>query len=91
MSGAAAGFGHSAAVYRPKAYGSMENSKTPTASVVPNLPTETPMSEADKMKTLVESVTEGVKAGMLSPEVQEANAKNAKETGAAINGQLFGG
>ena len=43
------------------------------------------------MKTLVESVTEGVKAGMLSPEVQEANAKNAKETGAAINGQLFGG
>lgn len=91
VSGAAAGFGHSAAVYRPKAYGSMENSKTPTASVVPNLPTETPMSEADKMKTLVESVTEGVKAGMLSPEVQEANAKNAKETGAAINGQLFGG
>lgn len=90
VSGAAAGFGHSAAVYRPKAPGSMENSNTPTASVVPNLPTGQ-VSEADKMKAMKDGMKEGVKEALLSPEVQEANAKNAKETGAAINSQLFGG
>lgn len=90
-SSAAAGFGHSAGVYRPKAAGSMENSKTPTATVVPNLPTESQMSEADRMNAIKEGMKEGVKEALLSPEVQEANMKNAKETGAAINGQLFGG
>ena len=90
VSGAAAGFGHSAAVYRPKAPGSMENSNTPTASVVPNLP-KGQVSEADKMKAMKDGMKEGVKEALLSPEVQEANAKNAKETGAAINSQLFGG
>jgi hypothetical protein len=68
----------------------MENSNTPTASVVPNLPNGQ-VSEADKMKAMKDGMKEGVKEALLSPEVQEANAKNAKETGAAINGQLFGG
>ena len=91
LSGSAGGFGHSAALYVPKAAGSMENSKTPTATVVPNLPTDTQMSEADRMNAIKEGMKEGVKEALLSPEVQEANMKNAKETGAAINGQLFGG
>lgn len=91
VSGAAGGFGHSAAIYRPKAAGSLENTKSPNATVAPNLPTEAPMSESEKMTAYIEGVKEGVKEAMLSPEVQEANAKNAKETGAAINGQLFGG
>lgn len=90
VSGAAGGFGHSAALFVPKAPGSMENSNTPTASVVPNLPNGQ-VSEADKMKAMKDGMKEGVKEALLSPEVQEANAKNAKETGAAINGQLFGG
>lgn len=91
LSGSAGGFGHSAALYVPKAAGSLENSKTPTATVVPNLPTDSQMSEADRMNAIKEGMKEGVKEALLSPEVQEANMKNAKETGAAINGQLFGG
>lgn len=91
VTGAAAGFGHSAAMYVPKAAGSLENSKTPTAKVTDELPEGGQMSEADKMKAYADGVKEGVKEALLSPEVQEANAMNAQATGAAINGSLFGG
>lgn len=91
VSGAAGGFGHSAALYVPKAAGSMENSKAPTATVVPNLPDEKPMSEADRLNAIKEGVREGMKEATLSPEVQEANARNAKEAAEAMNGKLFGG
>ena len=91
VTGAAAGFGHSAAMYVPKAAGSLENSKTPTAKVTEELPDGGQMSEADKMKAYADGVKEGVKEALLSPEVQEANAMNAQATGAAINGSLFGG
>jgi hypothetical protein len=91
VSGAAGGFGHSAALYVPKAAGSMENSKSPTATVVPNLPDEKPMSEADRLNAIKEGVKEGMKEATLSPEVQEANARNAKEAAEAMNGKLFGG
>lgn len=90
VTGAAAGFGHSAAMYVPKAAGSLENSKTPTAKVTEELPDGGQMSEADKMKAYADGVKEGVKEALLSPEVQEANAMNAQATGAAINGSLFG-
>lgn len=91
VSGAAGGFGHSAALYVPKGYGSMENVNTPNANVVDNMPNIGTMSEADRLKAYTDGIREGVKAAMLSPEVQEANAKTARDTGAAINGQLFGG
>lgn len=91
VTGAAGGFGHSAAMYVPKAAGSLENSKTPTAKVTDELPEGGQMSEADKMKAYADGVKEGVKEALLSPEVQEANAMNAQATGAAINGSLFGG
>lgn len=91
VTGAAAGFGHSAAMYVPKAAGSLENSKNPTAKVTEELPDGGQMSEADKMKAYAEGVKEGVKEALLSQEVQEANAMNAQATGAAINGSLFGG
>jgi hypothetical protein len=91
VTGAAAGFGHSAAMYVSKAAGSLENSKTPTAKVTEELPDGGQMSEADKMKAYADGVKEGVKEALLSPEVQEANAMNAQATGAAINGSLFGG
>jgi hypothetical protein len=69
----------------------MENSKSPTATVVPNLPDEKPMSEADRLNAIKEGVKEGMKEATLSPEVQEANARNAKEAAEAMNGKLFGG
>ena len=78
-------------MYVPKAAGSLENSKTPTAKVTEELPDGGQMSEADKMKAYADGVKEGVKEALLSPEVQEANAMNAQATGAAINGSLFGG
>jgi hypothetical protein len=90
-SGAAAGFGHSAGVYRPKAAGSLENNRTPNATVTDKMPDVSNMSEADKMNALADKLADGVKNAWLSPEVQEANARNAQATGTAINGSLFGG
>ena len=90
-SGAAAGFGHSAGVYRPKAAGSLENNRTPNATVTDNMPDVSQMSEADKMNALADKMEDGVKKALLSPEVQEANARNAQATGTAVNGSLFGG
>lgn len=89
VSGAAAGFGHSAAVYRPKAAGSNMNNNTPNATIA-EAPTAKPMSEADKNKKLTDSLTDAMKNALLSQEVQEANRQNAKETGSAINTQLMG-
>lgn len=91
VSGAAGGFGHSVALYRPKAAGSLENNRTPNATVTDNLPTNGPMSEADKAQAYADKMEEGLKKALLSPEVQEANARNAQATGTAINGSLFGG
>lgn len=91
VSGTAGGFGHSAAMLVPMGAGSLANSRTPTAKVADNLPNGAQMSEADKLKAIRDGMRDGVKEAMLSPEVQEANSRNAKETGAAINGQLFGG
>lgn len=80
VSGSAGGFGHSAALYRP------------TANVADNMPdTGNRVSESDKMEATKNMMTDAVKAAYLSQEVQEANARNAKETGSAINGTLFGG
>ena len=90
-SGAAAGFGHSAGVYRPTAAGSLENNRTPNATVTDKMPDMSQMSEADKMNALADKLEDGVKKALLSPEVQEANARNAQATGTAINGSLFGG
>ncbi len=42
------------------------------------------------MEATKNMMTDAVKAAYLSDEVQAANAKNAKETGTAINGTLFG-
>ena len=89
VSGAAAGFGHSAAVYKPNAAGSNVNNNTPNATIA-ETPTAKPQSEADKNKQLTDSMADAVKQAMLSPEVQEANRQNAKETGSAINTQLMG-
>ena len=89
-SGAAGGFGHSAALFKPAAPGSMVNNREPNANVVDNMPTSS-TTEADRMKAFSDAVKEGVKEAQLSPEVREANAQNAKATGEAINGQLFGG
>jgi len=91
ISGSAGGFGHSAALYRPKAAGSMENSRTPNATITDKMPDVSNMSEADKMNALADKLADGVKNAWLSPEVQEANARNAQATGTAINGSLFGG
>lgn len=90
VSGAAGGLGHSAALYKPAAPGSMVNNREPNANVVDNMPTSS-TTEADRMKAFSDAVKEGVKEAQLSPEVREANAQNAKATGEAINGQLFGG
>ena len=89
VTGAAAGFGHSAALYKPTAPGSLANSREPNATVVDNMPT-TAATEADRMKALTDAVETGVKNATLSPEVREVNVQNAKATGDAINGQLFG-
>lgn len=90
VSGTAAGFGHSTALYKPTAPGSLANSREPNATVVDNMPT-TAATEADRMKALTDAVETGVKNATLSPEVREVNVQNAKATGDAINGQLFGG
>ena len=87
-SGAAGGFGHSAAIYKPAA-GSMQNANEPTVDLSDKIP-DSASSEADRVKAMTESLKEGVKEALLSPEVREANAQDAKTTGAAINGQLFG-
>lgn len=89
VTGAAAGFGHGAALYQPTAPGSMQNSRTPNAVVVEKSPVPT-TTEADRMKALTNAVETGVKNASLSPEVREANVETAKATGDAINGQLFG-
>lgn len=89
VSGTAGGFGHSAAVYKPKAAGSNENSNQPNATVA-EAPTAKPKSEAEKNKELANMLEESVKNAYLSQEVQEANRQNAKETGSAINSQLMG-
>lgn len=93
VSGAAGGFGHSAAIYKAKpAAGSMQNTNQATASLGDKLPNnDDVLSEDDKMRILTDAVKEGVKEAQLSPEVREANAQTARETGSAINGQLFGG
>jgi len=91
VSGAAGGFGHSAALFKPTtAIGSMENPREPNATMSDNLPTGT-TTESDRLKAIADAVKEGVKEAQLSPEVREMNAQNAKATGEAINGQLFGG
>ena len=89
VSGAAAGFGHSAAVYKPKAAGANVDNKTPNATIA-EAPTAKPTSEADKNKQLADMLEESVKKAYLSQEVQDANRQNAKETGSAINTQLMG-
>lgn len=95
VSGAAGGFGHSFAIADPSktgAAGSMQNTNQATASLGDKLPNnDNVLSEDDKMRILADAVKEGVKEAQLSPEVREANAQTARETGSAINGQLFGG
>lgn len=95
VSGAAGGFGHSFAIADPSktgAAGSMQNTNQATASLGDKLPNnDDVLSEDDKMRILTDAVKEGVKEAQLSPEVREANAQTARETGSAINGQLFGG
>lgn len=79
VSGSAGGFGHSAAVYRPKG---------DVAETMPD--TGNRVSESDKMEATKNMMVDAYKEAVLSDEVQAANAKNAKETGSAINGTLFG-
>lgn len=80
VSGSGAGFGHSAALYRP------------TADVADNMPdTSDRVRESDRRDSMKEMFVDAYKIAFLSDEVQAANAKNAKETGSAINGTLFGG
>lgn len=79
VSGSAAGFGHSAAVFRPK------------GDLADNMPdTGNRISESDRLEATKNMMVDAYKVAFLSQEVQEANAKNAKETGSAINGTLFG-
>ena len=79
VSGSAAGFGHSTAVFRPK------------GDLADNMPdTGNRISESDRLEATKNMMVDAYKVAFLSQEVQEANAKNAKETGSAINGTLFG-
>lgn len=79
VSGSAAGFGHSAAIFRPK------------GDLADNMPdTGNRISESDRLEATKNMMVDAYKVAFLSQEVQEANAKNAKETGSAINGTLFG-
>lgn len=95
----AAGFGNAAGFYDPEyekqmkakmAAGSLQNNAEPNAELTDKKVTGEMTSAADMNKALVEGIKEGVKDAYLSPEVQEAQMNQAKETGKEIKTTLVG-
>ena len=95
----AAGFGNAAGFYDPEyekemkakmAAGSLQNNAEPNAELTDKKVTGEVTSAVDMNKALVEGIKEGVKDAYLSPEVQEAQMNQAKETGKEIKTTLVG-